>query len=273
MDSDDRKKGAAVLTGMAATAFAATVSSKVQADIRPKAPGETKIVAVLGDYYHNPISQEVQIRSILSPEKTWRIISVRSNRFFSPELINDADLLITSRSSLPEHIDWNPEGLADSINKGVILWSDENIQAVTDNIKNRGMGLLAMHCAIHSRSEKISDLLGIEPIGHNQVQPLWVNNLNTEHPITQGLDNFFVNLDEQFGCIIKSSQTTTLFETTAIHDKRIAVGGWCLASGKGRIVGLLPGHTNDPYVVPEFRKIIWRSAHWAMKRDIPDYNG
>ncbi|MBN1291971.1 MAG: ThuA domain-containing protein [Candidatus Latescibacteria bacterium] len=273
MGSYDRKKETMTMAGKAASVAAVTAASETQADIKPKTPGETKIVAVLGDYYHNPISQEVQIRNIFFPEKSWRIISVRSNRFFTPELIKDAELLITSRSSLPEHIDWNPQGLADSIDKGIILWSDENIETVTDNIKNRGMGFLALHCAIHSRSEKISDLLGVEPIGHNQVQPIWVNNLNGEHPITQGIDSFFINLDEQFGCIIKSSHTTTLFETMAIHDKRIAVGGWCLDSGKGRIVGLLPGHTNDPFGIPEYRKIIWRSAHWAMKRNIPDYNG
>jgi len=259
--------------GIASLATASIITSEAHADIKPKAPGETKIVAVMGDYFHNPVSQEIQIRSIFSPNKDWRIIFVRSNRFFTPGLIRDADLLITSRSSLPEHIGWNPEGLADSIEKGIILWTDENVEAVIDNIRNRGMSFMALHCALYSRNKKISNLLGVEPITHNQVQPLWVHDLNREHPITEGIGKFFINLDEQFACIIKSQYTTTLFNTTAIHDKRRAVGGWCLESGKGRIVGLLPGHTGDPYRVPEYREILWRSAHWAMKKNIPPYEG
>jgi type 1 glutamine amidotransferase len=133
------------------------------------------------------------------------------------------------------------------------------------------MGFMALHCTLYSRNRDITDLLGVEPIMHNQVQPIWVRDLNQDHPITSGIGRFFINLDEQFAVVIKSHSTTTLFETTAIHDKRNAIGGWCLESGKGRIVGLLPGHTTDPYTLPEYQEILWRSAHWAMKRDIPPY--
>ena len=259
--------------GLSALAASQIVTSNAHAALKPKAPGETKIVAVVGDYWHNAVSQEVQIRRIFSHNKDWRIVFVRSNRFFTPELLSDADLLINSRSSALEHLDWSPDGLVDAAQKGVILWTDENVKAVINNIRNRGMGFLALHCTIHARNRTISDLLGIEPIMHNQTQPLWVSDLNQEHPITKGIGKFFINLDEQFAVIIKSQYTTSLFKTTAIHDKREAIGGWCLESGKGRIVGLLPGHTPDPYGVAEYRDIVWRSAHWAMKREIPKYPG
>ncbi|MBT4485300.1 MAG: hypothetical protein HOC71_16660, partial [Candidatus Latescibacteria bacterium] len=135
----------------------------------------------------------------------------------------------------------------------------------------RGMGFLALHCTLYSRNRDILDLMGIEPIMHNQIQPIWVRDLNQEHPITKGIGKFFINLDEQFAVIIKSHYSTTLFETTAVHDKRAAIGGWCLENGKGRVVGLLPGHTKDPYLVHEYREILWRSAHWAMNREIQPY--
>jgi len=67
------------------------VSAEEKADTFKKQPGETKIVAVMGDYWHNGLAQEYHIRKILSPEKNWRIIFVRGPQYFSPELISDAD--------------------------------------------------------------------------------------------------------------------------------------------------------------------------------------
>ncbi|MFC1538247.1 ThuA domain-containing protein [Candidatus Latescibacterota bacterium] len=259
-------------TGTAALATGAFASPDANAAIQPKAPGETKIVAFMGgDYGHNSIPLEMHIREIFETKKNWRIIFVRASRFFTPGLISDADLLILSRHSRPDDIGWRTEGLVDSMETGEQLWNDENVNAIIDNVRTRGMGFMALHNTIVCRRTEITDLLDIKPIMHNEVQPLWVHNLNGEHPITKGVGKFYINIDEQFAAIIKSHSTTSLFETSGIHDKRHAVGGWCLESGRGRIVGLLPGHAQYTYRVPEYQTIIWRSAHWAMKRDIPPY--
>jgi type 1 glutamine amidotransferase len=239
--------------------------------IKPKAPGETKVVAVMGDYWHNGVSQEIHIRRIFDSEKNWRIIFVRAGKFFTPELISDADLLITARYDGPDSIGWSPEGLVDTIEKGDDFWTDTNVKAIVDNVRTRGMGFMALHCTLFCEKKEITDLMDIEPVMHMEIQPVWVRNTNQEHPITKGIGNIFFNLDEQFTAVIKSHYTTTLFETTAMHDKRNGVGGWCLENGNGRIVCLLPGHTQWPYRVPEYQDILWRSAHWAMKKDIPPY--
>ena len=261
-----------VVSGLAAGAASTVVVPEVSAAVRPKAPGETKIVAIMGgDYGHNSIPLEMHIRGMFSTKKNWRILFVRASRFFTPELISDAELLITSRHSRPDDIDWREEGIVDTMSKGAMLWTDENADAIIDNVRNRGMGFLALHNTIACRNKKITGLLDIEPVPHNEIQPIWIRDLNREHPVTRGMKNFFVPLDEQFAVVIKSGATTTLFETTAIHDKRNAVGGWCLEQGKGRIVGLLPGHTKELYRLHEYQEILWRAAHWAMRRKIPVY--
>ena len=269
-----KRRKSVFISGSGALAAVATVKPKAGAALKPKAPGETKVVAIMGgDYGHNSIPLEMHVREIFSSKKDWRVLFVQAARFFTPELINDADLLITSRHSRPDDIGWRSEGIVDTMEKGSQLWTEENVKAIIDNVRNRGMGFMALHCTIACRNRDITDFLDIEPIMHNEIQPVWVGELNSRHPITNGIGKFFINLDEQFAVIIKSRSTTTLFETTAIHDKRDAVGGWCLESGRGRIVGLLPGHTRWPYRVPEYQDILWRSAHWAMKRDIPQYPG
>jgi len=265
------------LIGSSMRAFSASQVSAAETAggvVMPKSPGETKVVAIMGgDYGHNPIFPELFVRGLFGSLPSWRIIFVQASRFFTPGLIADADLLITSRHMRPDDIDFRPDGLVDSAGKGALLWTDENAAAIVANIRDRGMGFLAMHNTVSSGNKQIEDLLGVIPIPHNEIQPLWAHDLNGDHPITSGMGTFFLPLDEQFGAVVKSSYTTMLFQTTGIHDKRITVGGWCRENGRGRIVGLLPGHTRNTYAIPEFQEILWRAAHWAMNRNIPRFPG
>jgi len=257
-------------TGLASLAATAVTVGDAHTAPKPKAPGETKVVVMMGDYCHNPIYQETNVRGIFSSHKDWRLYFPRASRFFTPELLSDADLLITARYSGRDPVRWTGEEVDDTLSAGEPLWTDENARLVIDNVMNRGMGFIAAHCTIFAGKTEIEDLLDIEPVLHQEIQPIIIRELKQDHPVTKDIEPFFINLDEQFDVIIKNpSKTTVLFRSLAVHDKRDAVGGWCLEQGKGRVVGLLPGDTRWPYEVPEYRTIFWRAAHWAMRRDIP----
>ena len=221
--------------GLASMAAAATGIPEAHAAIKPKQPGETKVVAVMGDYWHNAITQEYHIREIFSSKKDWRIIFVRGAQYFTPELISDADLLITARYLGNDLMGYSEKGLVDTLEEGVPIWTEENVKAIIDNVRNRGMGFMPLHCTIWCGNKDITDLMGVEPILHKEIQPIWVYDLNQEHPITKGIGKFYINLDEQFAAVIKSEYTTSLFQTQAMHDKNTAVGGWCREDGKGRV--------------------------------------
>ena len=245
-------------------------STNAPGTVFPKRSGETKVVAFMGgDYGHNRIPYEMHIRELFAPAENWRILFVRAGRFFTPELISDADLLILSRHSRPDDIGWTTDGITDAIPPGDHLWTDENVAAIIGNVSRRGMGLLALHNTIFSRHPLMTGFLGITPIPHNEIQPLWVRDLNRDHPITSGIGPFLIDLDEQFAAVIEDRSAVTLFETTALHDKRDAVGGWCLERGTGRVACLLPGHTQHAYRAPSYKEILWRAAHWSMRRSIP----
>ncbi len=237
-----------------------------------KKPGMVKVVAVMAhDTNHNGVGYETSLRGIFAAKKDWQFIFVRSSKAFTPALIGDADLFMACRTGIADPIDLYDGAVSDVSHEGAIFWNDANTKAVVENIRGRGMGFLSLHCTLYSRRQEILDVLGVEPVMHRQVQPIWAHDLNQSHPITAGFDGFMINLDEQFGALIKSGDTTTLFETTGMHDKRELVGGWCREHGKGRVVALLPGHTCDPYQVPAYREIVWRSAHWALKQDAPPF--
>jgi len=244
------------------------------AAIQSRASGETKIVALFGTTErYNGIGQEIQVREIFQSKKDWRLIFVRGNTLFSPDLIRDAGLLMIDRGAGADPIDFFGEGggISDTIRPGGTLWTDVNVQAIIDNVQNRGMGLLALHSTVlcgHRRFLDFLDVVGVEP--HN-LEPMWYTRINKTHPVTQGVGKFSVLIDDQPAVIIKSPSTVTLFESTAVHEKRQGISRWALERGKGRIAGLLPGGTLHAYQTPEFQTVLWRAAHWAMNRPIEKY--
>ncbi len=261
-------------TGVASAAAASVGVREAGAFVKPKQPGETKVVAIMGDYWHPAVSQELHVRSIFSTKKDWKLYFVQRSNAFTPELIGDADLLITARYGGSDSIGWSDEPIVESRPRGDAYMTDEQEAAIIGNVTRRGMGWMAVHCTLFTGRKPIEDLMGIEPILHQEIQPVVVRDLHPEHPITKGVDTFFINLDEQFDAEIKEpSRTTVLFRTLAVHDKRDALGGWCLEQGNGRVVGLLPGHYQWNYRMPEYQEIFWRAAHWAMRRDIPPFPG
>ncbi len=259
-------------TGIAAAATASVVSPSAYAAQFRKQPGETKIVCVMGDYWHNPVWQEQHIRGIFSYNKDYKVYFVLASRFLTAELLSDTDLLITTRYGGRDALGWTSEPIIGERPAGDIIWTDEHVEAVCDNVRNRGMGFLAAHCTLFCGREEIEDLMGIEPQLHQEMQPMVHTKFNQDHPITSGFEKYYITIDDQFGVDFKyPERTTILFRSQAVHDKREMVCAWCIEQGNGRVVGLLPGDHNFTYRVAEYREIVWRSAHWAMKRDIPPY--
>jgi trehalose utilization protein len=112
-------------------------------------------------------------------------------------------------------------------------------------------------------------LLGVEePVMHGPIQPVTLHGLNENHPITQGLGPIETGDDEVFDAVLKPGDSTLLFKSTGSETNRERNGGWAREQGEGRVVALLPGHTQFPYHTEGFKKIMWRSAHWAMNREI-----
>ncbi len=272
MNTSKQSRRTALKTGLAVLAGATALSPSSFAQAAKKEPGETKIVAVMGDYWHPEVSQEQHVREILGRIKGAKIYFVLASRYLTPELLSDADLFISARYGGADSPAWIAEPVVGSRPRGDDIWTDTHVSAIFENVEKRGMGWMACHCTIFSGRTDIEDFIGIEPILHQEIQPVIIQEFNNDHPVTKGMKPFFFNLDEQFDSQIKDPATTTqLFRSVAVHDKRNALGGWCLDRGRGRVVGLLPGHYQWTYRVPQYQEIFWRAAHYAMRRDIPPF--
>lgn len=257
-----------------------TVAALTAADIKAyaatfkKRPGETKVVYLGGDQLHNGFTQEFSLRFNFR-DTGWRFISTTDARLVTPALIEDADLLIITRWGGPI-FPWHTGDIVESrdslFERTDGYMSAELEDAIVSNVKDRGMGFMALHCTCWSPDfKKFTGLMGIEAIMHGPVQTVHMHDFNQNHPITERIDNFDMPLDENFGVKLVNPKAVKLYETTGEKDNRHDIAGWCIEQGNGRVVGLPAGHTNTAWTNPTYMELHWRAAHWAMHRDIPPF--
>ena len=258
--------------GLASIASAAVITpeghSAMPEDVKPKAKGETKVVFLGGDYLHNFSAQEGALRRICE-NAGWRFFSVHDARYATPKLISDADLMMLQRwiGGVPG---WVPGPVYEEAPTNDEYMSEELENAIIDNVRNRGMGFMSLHCTIASWGRpKFIELLGAYGIIHGPLQTVHLHNFNQNHPITKGMKDFDIPLDENFGAEFINERVIPLYETTGLSDKRHDFAGWCLEQGKGRVVGLTAGHTYFAFQDPNYLELYRRGAYWALKREIP----
>ncbi|MBN1290704.1 MAG: ThuA domain-containing protein [Candidatus Latescibacteria bacterium] len=247
-------------TGLAAATAAALPTPGAKAQQRggiheewtPKKPGTIRISAITGegDRERNGL---YSITSHLPNADFWW---ARNTRPITPEMLHNTDLLLTYYSGY--------------------LYSDENVEIIIDDITNRGMAWIMIHNTPWFCGDKLNAFTNAYPMLHREIQPVIIRNLNQEHPITKGIEPFIIQLDEQFGAYIADPDDpnfTLLFKSQGVHDQHITIQGWCVQRGKGRIVGLTPGHYEWTWYQVQYQEIVWRAAQWALNLPIEPFYG
>lgn len=253
----------------------ATVSSAFLGSKRAlaawKAPGETRVIFLVGDYWHNPVAQEKNWRAVLGPAG-FNLLFAQSPQFVTPEVLRQADLLVIARYAKTNSLGWSSDGLVAKRPEEITFLTEWRENAIIENVR-RGMGLLAVHCTIwNGERPKFMDLLGVEkPHMHTKVQPAELHKLNNSHPITEGIESCTIVEDEIFSADLIPGRSDVLFNLKGEEQPIDKPGGWCHDYGRGRVVVLLPGHNPHPYHRKSYKRIMWNAAHWAMKKDIPPH--
>jgi type 1 glutamine amidotransferase len=270
MKSTNLSRRAALKTGV----FFSAATGITAAFAAPRKPGEVRVLYHGGDYYHNGVTQEQSWRRVLAPAG-WTLLFAQTSDVLTDELLSDVDLFILCRYATDTQADnislgFSPEKIVNDRTAPPVFMKDETEDAIVKNVR-RGMGLVSMHCSIwNGKKKKFMDLLGVEtPVMHGPVVQTQIVSLNDTHPISQGIKPFGIGIDEAFDAVMKHGRFEQLFRLKQDTPARDAIGGWVREEGKGRVVALLPGHTTDPYQQKSFKDIMWRSAWWALRRDIP----
>jgi len=260
----------ALAAGFATLAAAAVPSGESSAVT--KAPGDTKVIYFGGDYAHNGIAQERYLRETFSLSG-FRMFFAQASRFITPEELADTDLLMMTRTGTTDVLGYSPLGLVEKRPAPDPLFTPESEAAIIDNVTNRGMGFMALHCTAGNPAyPKLMALLGVKPFKSGApLQPVRLHDFDPDHPITRGFTDFEIELDENLKKEIVDPSVKLLFRSAGLNDGSDVPGGWCVERGKGRVVVLLAGHMPYAWSHPRNRELHWRSAHWAMGKDIPPF--
>src|SRR3989339_800564 len=132
----------------AATALKPLSSGAADFAFRPKGKGETKVVVQMGDYWHPAASQESHVRGIFASLPDWKLYYVQRSNAFNAELLKDADLLILARYGGADVTGFSPDAVVVDRPASDPWMTDEQEAIIIDNVTNRGMAMLSIHCTL-----------------------------------------------------------------------------------------------------------------------------
>jgi type 1 glutamine amidotransferase len=87
--------------------------------------------------------------------------------------------------------------------------------------------------------------------------------ITARHPVTEGVKNFTLR-DEHYEIVLTATDAQNLFVATSAAGGR-QVGGYVREPGAGRLCALMPGHTLDAWLHPEYRKMMINAIRWCAK--------
>ena len=123
-------------------------------------------------------------------------------------------------------------------------------------------------------SKDLREVMGGAYIDHPPLRHLKVSGVNSNHAITQGVQDFiiadeqhFVTYDKDPKYILLRSENIDglgdILEGTGLGTR--AVAGWAYDYGEGRVAFTAPGHTLHVLWHPEYFKVQKNAARWLLR--------
>lgn len=210
-----------------------------------------KAIILLGDYWHPRNSIEPMI-DLLFPKDKWDITITES-----PEIIKSnevPDLLVSFKDVIENDQIPTP------------LWCDDEWTAILDDcIKNKGMGFMAVHCGIADIPEDhfiTTNILKAYFIAHPPQCEISFEPVSG-FDITEKATSFtFSTFDEHYQIKIIGN-TDILGYTVSQHGKQPAL--WRHKYGKGKVLGITPGHSYENLSQNEYLKLLKNCTEWCAR--------
>ena len=200
------------------------------ADSRPHA------LVLIGDQPHEPGHIEEGLRPVFEATGVVPHFTVDVNAL-SAENLAKVRLLVILRDGLmrPQRGD----------RRHFIWMTPEQERAVVAFVEGGG-GFLNLHNAmgLYPANGPYLDLVGGRYIGHGPLERFGVEVVDAAHPVTRGVDSFFV-ADEQHTPPYDEERVHLLLRNRS-DDGKAAAAGWVREPGRGRLCHLANGHTSRP---------------------------
>jgi len=225
---------------------------------RPPSPGDNPphALVLIGDRPHEPEHLEAGLRPALEsagvvPHFAFDV------RALSAENLARVRLLVILRDGMM----W-PAGPS----KPSHMWmTPEQEKAVVDFVHGGG-SFLNLHNAmgLSPKDGPYLDLIGGRYIGHGPLERFRTEVADPNHPITQGVSDYFA-ADEQHTPPYDEKKVH-LFLRSRSDDGKTAAAGWAYEPGRGRLVHLAGGHTRDALEHPMYQRLLHNALNWCLRR-------
>jgi len=241
-----------------------------------------RAVALIGDRYHNSDYIRVALMKMFEGQNIHVDYTDRYD-LLSADMLRGAQLFVSLRDGMiwpegylgPDAYTAYEAGLENPTDfpapKSKFWITEEQAGAVKEFV-NKGGGFYSLHNNSHVSltSKTYREVQGGAYIGHPALRPFKVRVTNHDHPITQGIKDFFVN-DEQHYVEYDKDPKYKLLEAENVDGLDFqklgskSIAGWAYDQGSGRVVFTSPGHTIHALWAPEYLKMQRRAVRWLLK--------
>jgi len=237
-------------------------------------------LAVVGDRYHNIDYIRTAFERTLVQEAGLPIDFTDDVRALSADSLKRYPMLIMLRDGMMWPRGYISGTVKDIVSKPSVALNEEPVGWITPEqgaaIKAYAKGggsILFFHNVtyIAPYNKDFREVLGAATLDHPPTRPFAVKVVNRDHPITKGVNDFFVT-DEQHYMQYDGDQKHVLLRS--INEDGLAFkdlgtsceAGWAYDYGKGRVVYLAPGHLIPTLWNPEYVKLQKNAVAWLQRR-------
>lgn len=244
--------------------------------------GKARVLALIGDRYHNPDYIRVGMDKVFQPLGLKVDYTIQYDSI-SRDLLKNYQLLLILRDGMiwPDGY-LGPdaytayEGGFENKNEFPPMkpqsWITEEQGGAIQEFVKAGNGFYALHNSSHISlsSKNYRDVMGGAYIGHPTLRPFKVYIKNHDHPITSGIEDFIVNDEQHFVAYDKDSkyilaESDNLDRLNYEDHGSKSIAAWAYDYGKGRVVFTAVGHTIHALWVPQHVELQKRVVRWLLK--------
>jgi type 1 glutamine amidotransferase len=239
-------------------------------------------LALIGDRYHNSDYIRVALTKMFDGLNVSVDYTVHYDQL-SRKLLSDYDMFLALRDGMiwpggylgPDAYTAYEQGLenrSDFPEAKPQSWLTEEQASALKDFVSSGKGFYSLHNNSHVSlsSKSYRDVQGGAYVGHPPLRPFKVRVVNKTHPITQGIQDFFVN-DEQHYVEYDKDPKYILLEAENVDGLTYgklgskSTAGWAYDYSSGRVVFTSVGHTIHALWNPEYLKLQRRAVQWLLR--------
>lgn len=216
-----------------------------------------KAVLLAGDRYHQAADAFAGVGPALESAGLW-VRYTDDHAAITAQLLEESRLLCILRDGM----EW-----VNGVDQPHQTWMTTEQESAIERFVSNGGAYLALHNAgwAYPWQNGYRKVLGGYYQGHPPIAPFHVHVVNTEHPITQGVEDYEIT-DEQHFLWFDYDRVTLLLKSRGQNGMESAAG-WAYQYGKGRVAYLANGHTLEILQHPMVKRLLHNAVHWLVESE------